>query len=263
MLDLARVLTDGDLGYLARIAAPQAKDPAALVRAARQDADILSGMLRDARLYRHLLAEPERVVTVSPRLFFAVLLVRVRTDLEHTTYTVEQEDRHRTVVFDSREVADFMHRGDVLAYLVSLLVSFLRIRTQSFAVRLRKGTWRRVEYNDMDLDGLVALGERVGPERLFPLERRIGDVCLFRSSFCPGSEAPSRAPGGGPPRGRGELAEIGRRYYRLASRRGEARELDVGETLETLAERFDTAVKPLDLLARRYLDGLRDHAFAG
>jgi hypothetical protein len=263
MVELGRVLTEADLNYLVRIAAPGAKDRASLVRALREDSDILLGMLSDASVLKHLLAEPERVLTASPRLYFATLLVRIRSELEHTTYTIEQENRHLMLVFDSREVAGLMHRPDVLAYLVGMLASFIKIRTQSILVRLRKGMWRRMDYSDMDLGNLITWGERAGPEELFPLERRIGDVCLFQSSFFPTAPAPKGARAAELLWTRERLAEIGRHYYRTASRRSEARDLAVAETLEELAERFDIAVKPLALMSSRYLDRLKTRIFAG
>lgn len=262
MLDLGRVLTEADFQYLIRIAAPGAKDRASLSRALREDPDILLGMLSDPGVLKHLLVEPERVVAASPRLFFATLLVRIRTELEHTTYTVEQENRHLMLVFDSREVAALMHRPDVLAYLVGMLTSFISTSTQSILVRLRKGMWSRTDYSDMDLGNLITRGERAGPRELFPVERRIGDVCLFQSSFFPGVPAPSGVRRAEPSANRQRLAEIGRRYYRAASRRSEASDLAVAETLEELADRFDIAVKPLALMAGRYLDRLKVRIFA-
>ena len=262
MHELARALSDGDLQYLIAVASPGTRDETRLLRALREDADILTGMLRDPRLAKHLLAEPERVVTASPRLFFAALLVRIRAELEQTTYTVEQEDRHLMLVFDSREVAGLMHRADVLAYMVGMLVSFLKIRTQSLLVRLRKGTWHRMSFSDMDLECLIALGGRAGPRELFPLERRIGDVCLFQSSFFPRAHEPRTGSRSESHERRERLAEIGRHYYGLASRRAEAQELAISEALGELAERFDMAVKPLALMAGRYLDRLRERLFA-
>lgn len=259
---LGKVLTEADFRYLIRIAAPQAKDPASLARAMREDPDILLGMLRDSRVVAHLLAEPERVVTSSPRLFFAVLLVRIRAELELSTYTVEQEDRHRMLVFDSREVAGLMHRPDVLGYLVGMLVSFLKIRSQSVVVRLRKGMWSRIDSSDMDLEGLMRRGQIAGPDELFALERRIGDLCLFLSGFFPGARTAPPGRRTGAEGSRERLAEIGRHHYRSASVRAEAEALSVAETLEELARRFDIAVKPLELMASRYLEGWKSRIFA-
>jgi len=266
MGELGRALSDADLSYLIRIVAPQAQDAERLRRALREDNDILAGMLRDARLGKHLFTDTDRVIAASPRLFFAALLVKVKDDLERTTYTVEKEDRHRAAVFDSREVAGLMSRSDILAYLVGMLAAFLKIRTQSFVVRLRKGMWQRVEYNDMDLDSLLGYGERAGPEEVFSLWRRIGDVCLFRSGFYTPAQGPQAGGTSGKGRRaerrtRGELAEIGRHYYDMASRRHEAQLLSISEALSELAARFDMAVKPLDLLASRYLDALRERIF--
>jgi hypothetical protein len=262
MTELGRVLSETDLRYLIHLAAPQARDPASMLRALREDPDILLGMLRDARVVGHLLAEPERVLTASPCLFFAVLLVRIRAELEQTTYTVEQEDRHLMLVFDSREVAGLMHRSDVLAYLVGMLTSFLRVRSQSVVVRLRKGVWSRMVSNDTDLECLLRSGEAAGPEDRFALERRIGDVCLFQSGFFPRARGTRAGRQAEPQGARESLAEIGRQYYRRASRRREAGELSVAETLEELADRFDIAVKPLALMASRYLEGWKTRIFA-
>jgi hypothetical protein len=261
MHGLSQVLRDADLAYLAGVTAPRAKEVGKLLVAMREDEDILLGMLRDPRLFRHLVGEPERVVTASPRLFFAALLVRVRGDLEQTSYTVEGVDRHRAAVFDSREVAGLIARSDVLAYLVGMLTSFLRVRTQSLLVRLRRGMWRRVNYSDLDLESLLVWGELAGPDELFRLWRRIGDVCLFRSGFFPASA--SAATPAAARREREKLAEFGRRYYAMASKHKEARDLAITETLEELATRFDMAVKPLALMASRYLDALQGRIFAG
>jgi hypothetical protein len=262
MEELARVLADADLRYLVRIAAPEARDPAALAHALREDADILAGMLRDPRLLRHLMAESERVVTISPRLFFAALLTRIRSELERGTYTVERDERHTMLVFDSREVAGLLHRGGVLPYLVEMLGSFVRMRSRSCTIRLRRGTWRRLVSSDMDIDSLIAEGEHVGEGGLFGLERRIADVCLLQLGFYPGARAGRERDGVRSGTARERIAEVGRRYYHLASGRREAREQAVAETLEELAEHFAMAAKPLTLLARGYLDHLGEPLFA-
>jgi hypothetical protein len=98
---------------------------------------------------------------------------------------------------------------------------------------------------------------------VFPLARRIGDVCLFQSSFFPSAGGFPRRETSAPGEMRGKLTEIGRHYYRVASLRSEARELAVADALEELAERFDVAVKPLALMARRYLDRLKERVFTG
>lgn len=252
MSTLTRTFDDADRSYLIRITTPEARDPGSLHRALREDEDILLAMLRDTRMHRHLLGEPERLAAASPRVFFAVLLLRVRADLQGTTYTIEESSGHRAAIFDGKEVSELMGRPGILAYYVEMLVSFLRIRTQSFHLRLRRGMWSRVTVSDTDIESLLDWNRHVAPGGQFALWKRIGDLCLFRSSLYPA------------PRERGApetLAQIGRRHYALASRHPEARELSMVETLEELGRRFETAAKPLTILGRRYLDALRERIF--
>lgn len=249
-------LTETDLSYLANALAAGA-DRIRMLRVLREDEEILRAMLADERLFRRIGSDPEMILRVSPRLLFCVLMARVKRDLEHIRYTVEPD---RAVVFDGPRIVSLLEDTRIADYLVEVLVSFVRVRSTSFAVRLRRGLWARYRFSEMDLPGLIRLTAALGEEERFGWYRRIGDLCLFLLGVYPDAVPAQRGLPAGRRLFRADYLKSGRSCYAAAAQHPRA-DAALAEVLERLAEAFELAVKPLDHLASRYLVSLRDRLY--
>jgi hypothetical protein len=250
------LLTEADLVFLASALAP-GSDRGRMVRVLREDAEILDGMLADDRLLCRIMDRPEAPLAVSPRLFFAVLLNQARRDLASAGYTVEQSN---TVVFDAPRVAGLLEDRPIRDYLVELLAGFVRVHSATVTVRVRKGVWHRLRFNDLDLIGLIRYTSTLEESLRFPWYRRIADLCLFLVGVFP-----EHAVGDGPRAARASAAGTvpvqGRSFYRAAARHPVAARDGSAPVLLLLAEQFDLAAKPLAHVTSRYLGPLRDRLF--
>ncbi len=268
MPDLQSLLTNDDLLAMIRTLAPESTDPLRMVRALREDEEILQGMLANEKLFASIAGSPESFVHVSPRLFFLVLLVRVKRDLASRPFTLETDERHRTAVFDSHEVVALMEQKPLLAYLADMLASFVRIESFTMPVRVKPGVWRKLRFSDYDIDSLLEFSSLVDEEKRFPAYKRIADVCMFTTGVFPGSlprpeEALKIRTGGGALERRSsrDLVTLGKSYYRAAARHQTARELELSQVLEKLSEVFTLAVKPLTHLSTHVLGPMRERVF--
>ncbi len=84
---------DEDLRFLISVLMPDTQDTRQMVRVLREDAEILDGMICDERVFHRLLEDPLAVLSVSPALFFAILLARVASDLSRQTGHVRAQPR--------------------------------------------------------------------------------------------------------------------------------------------------------------------------
>ncbi len=252
MSELASLLSDDDLLAMVRALEPESVDPQRMVRALREDEEILAAMLADEKLFGTIVGAPETFVHVSPRLFFLVLLLAVKKDLAARPYTLESDERHQTVVFDSDEVVALMGERPLLAYLADMLASFVRIESFTMPVRVKPGVWRRVRFSDYDLDSLLRLSSLIEEEKRFPTYKRIADVCMFTTGVYPESRERRSAR---------DLVALGKSFYRAAAHHQAARELELSPVLEKLSETFTLAVKPLVHLSTHVLGPMKDRVF--
>jgi hypothetical protein len=251
--------TDNDLLYLVKTLSPDAVDAARMVRVLRDDQEILEGMLSDERLALRLVDDPLSLLQVSARLFFAILIRRVRADLRREGYTLEQTSGHSLALFDTPQVVGLLENPELSGYLTELLVSFVRINSFSTPVRVKPGVWRRARFSDFDIDSLVRYGGAIDESRRFPVYKRIADICLFTLGIMrPAEEDPGPASGRRTPQ---DYVTQGVSFYRLAARHREAEAQRLSDVLETLSERFTLAVKPLSAMSRKYLAPFRDTVF--
>jgi hypothetical protein len=260
------IFADEDLLFLLSVLLPAAKDTPGLLRVLREDQEILDGMISDERVFHHLLDDPLSVLSVSPALFFAILLARVASDLARHPVTFEHSHGLTMALFDAPQVLALLENRQVRDYLTDMLVSFVRINSFSTTVRVRKGIWRRVRFSDFDIDHLVRYGNGIEESQRFPVYKRIADICLFTL----GIFAPTGTPRGAPlpfldaralasaSRSREEYIAQGTSFYTLASRHREARSRRMSDVLSTLAEKITLAAKPLSVMSARYLQPLRD-----
>ena len=252
MTSLSSLYTDRDLSLVVSILATAGQSKTSLARAFREDREIREAMLLDDRLFDRLMRDDESIISASPYLFFSVLVMRVRQDLERTSYTVEYTSRQPAAVFDTPLVRGLLADAQVRDYIVLLLASFVRVRTTTVQVPVRPGVWRRLRVSDYDVDSLVEYCHLQAEAERFDSYRRVGDVCLFLSGMFPGA-------GGGPRRSRLDgdqfisRPDVGRMFYRLAAAHETARAQRLEGVLNVLAQNFDLAAKPLSMLAGTYL----------
>ena len=255
-------LTDGDLAFLIGETAPDARDPARLVRLVREDEQFRQALVGDDRVFRQVVEDEEILVKISPALYFEVLLRRAAKDMETATHTLERDGSQSIPVFDTDEVVELLSLPGVLLYLSQMLASFTRISSQVTSVRVRRGIRRRVRHNDLDIDSLMGRLGSAGEGQRFGLYRRIADVCLFLSGVFPAyAQADNRYPSGAlrpavtgrTRRSPEDYEREGRRFYGLASEHPLARSLRLSGVLGTLRMRFNSARKPLEFIAANYM----------
>jgi hypothetical protein len=269
MPEPGKEFSDDDLQFLVRVLMPETEDRQKMARVIRDDAEILEGVLADERVFRRMLADPLSVLRVSPALFFAILLARVRSDLEHEPYTFERSRRLSMVLFDVPQIVELLDDRQLRAYLTELLVSFVRINSYSFSVRIRPGLWRRVRFSDFDIDSLVRYCNAIDESERFPVYKRIADVCLFTlgifSAPAPEDSSPDVLKMLGmrvkANRNQDDYVSEGVAFYRLAARHGDVRARGRSEVFSTLADKFTLAVKPLAVMSARYLQPFKDSVF--
>ncbi len=257
------VFRDEDLLFLIRVLMPGTGDEQKMLRVLRDDEEILEGMLTDEKAFRVLLDDPLSVLRVSPMLFFAILLARVKADLERHPYTLERSGGLTMALFDAPQVLQLLARRELRTYLTDMLVSFVRINTFSTAVRVRRGIWRRVRFSDFDIDHLVRYGSELDESMRFPVYKRIADICLFTLGiYAPteGAEAPE-APAARQKRSRDDYIQQGMSFYALAARHRDADRLRLAEVLSTLAAKLTLAAKPLTVMSARYLQPFKENVF--
>ena len=251
MIDLGRSYADADVAFVLHAVAPAHHVRGRLGDAFREDREIREGMLVSERLADAVLHVDEPLLRVSPLLFFSVLVAHVRRDLSSRRFTVEAAGRHAAVVFDAGAALAFLAKPQVFDYLVLLLVSFVPVRHVTAAVADERGRARSLRFDTLDLHGLIQAAALAGEPERYSAYQRVADLCLFTIGVFPER---LRAAGGRTAAAvRAEWTDNGTRFYRLASRQRAAQELRTHAVLADLADNFNLAAKPLNVLSERYL----------
>jgi hypothetical protein len=267
------MLNDNDLLFLIRMLMPGYTQRQRMLRILREDEDILEAMLADEKLFHILSDDPQSLLQVSPHLFFTVLLNRVKEELKTRSYTVENDFGAHAIVFDSAAVVSLLEDRGIRNYLADMLVSFVRINSYTIPIRIRKGIWRKYRFSDYDIESLMRHSEVLSKEHRFPPYKRMADICLFtRGIFNDQTQLMNiSAPVAG--KGKQELENYGRYFYRAAAEYAELMEhdsltvveqqrlQDIVGVLQQLSEHFVMAVKPLTFMANHYLEPFKDELF--
>jgi hypothetical protein len=262
--------SDGDILFLIDTLLPQRDDRERLAAAIRDDGDTLEAMLSDEALFQRVMDDEEVLVKISPALFFSILLRQARREFRTLTHTIEYRNLQKVVVFDTAEVGDLLEQPGVLDYLAEMLASFTRIHSVTMRVRVRQGIWRKERFNDFDVASLARYALSVDEEMRFGPYKRIADVCLFLAGMFPefiqARQTRSLGGAGGAVMARGpstieEFELQGSQFFRLAAGHQGARYLNLEGVLNTLAEHFTLAEKPLAFLSSRYLQLTRHTIF--
>jgi len=231
----------------------------------RNDPDIIEGLMKHEapRLFQRIMLISEEIITnaISPRFFFEVVLRTARSNLESQAYTMERIATQKIPVFDTTEVVRFLDNTMALKCLAAMLCSFTRIESFALPTRVRKGVWRKIRFNDMDIDSLLTFCQAVDEEQRFRFYRRIADICLFVLGMFPEHVTmdyryPSSS--GGRPKLFGRLRrsaedyeEEGRRFYKLAEEHRDAMTLDIAQVMWQLYQKFSIAKKPLNYISEQ------------
>lgn len=260
-----------DLCFVVETLIPERKDVEQVVTLLEDDKELLESMLQDDRLVQRLLSDDKSFLSVSPRFFFKILLLRARRDLEQEVYTVERRHLQKVVLFDAKRVVELMADEAMSDYLAGMLASFTRVHSATILVRVRPGIWQRLRVNDLDVDSLIRYAQMLGSDQTFAAYQRIGDACLFLTGLFPeyiGARARYPHSGQLRPRLRGSLLHnledyerYGRSFYHLAAGHDRVPSPQLRRVLAALSERFILAEKPLAFLAERYLSLRKHHLF--
>ena len=252
-LPQAATFSEGDLKYIMDSLAPAAGKRPTLARAVREDREIREAILADDRVFHAVTDTEEAFIHVSSYLFFTVLLLRARRDLQHQGYTMEREGDLTMPVFDSDAVCAFLRSAEIRDYLVGVLAGFVKTEQRSVTLRRHDGKLRRMRVNGLDLSSLIRYCRSIQEQHRFYLYRHIADLCLFAS----GVFAADRILGHSPATWR----EQGTTFYALAAGHRQAEYHELSVTLQAFSENFALAVKPLKLIAARYLGALQEDVF--
>jgi hypothetical protein len=267
------MLTNNDLLFLVRVLMPGSTQRQRMIRTLREDEDILEAMLADEKLFSIIKREPQSLLQVSPHLFFTVLLNRVKEELKSRSYTVEDELGSHALVFDSAAVVGFLEDRSVRNYLADMLVSFVRINSYTIPIRVRKGIWRKYRFSDYDIDSLLRYSEVLSKEQRFPSYKRIADICLFTRGIFHNQMQLRPVSASIAGKGKQELENYGRYFYRAAAEYAELMEhnsltteeqqrlQEIIQVLLQLSEHFAMAVKPLTFMANNFLEPFKDELF--
>ena len=228
--------------------------------------------MSEEKVFRKLMADDEIFLKISPTLFFEILLRKATSDLSRASYTLEKTRSMSIPVFDTRDLVEFLNDQSIVAYLANMLSTFTRIESYTVSFRIGKGIWKKIRFNDMDINSLIRFSEAIEDEFRLGLYKRIADLCLFILGIFPDyAERSYRYPLSGEIRPQiaagakispGEYEQKGQRFYKLAAEHQAAVDADLSDVFRVLHENFQIAKKPLNFIADYYLATKRHHVFA-
>ena len=265
-------LSERDLDFLVEIAASDVGDKSNLKKIIREDDDFCRSFITDEKVFRKLMDDDEIVLKISPGVYFEILLRNAAKELAKASYTLEKTRTMSIPVFDTQALVELLNEQSIVVYLADMLSSFTRIESYTFTFRIRKGIWKKIRFNDMDITSLIRFSEALEDDYRLGLYKRIADICLFILGIFPDfAEGSYRYPLSGEIRpqiaGRAgispaEYEKKGQQFYRLAAEHKAAVESDLSDVFWTLYENFEKAKKPLNFIAEYYLRTKRLTLFA-
>jgi hypothetical protein len=260
-------LSDHDLNFLVETVSPEVRDKSRLKEILRDDEDFKKTFLDHEKVYQAILYDEEIFIKISPSLFFEILLRKAANDLKEVGYTLEKTSSMRIPVFDSKEVVDLLNNEDLLIYLADMLSSFTRIESYAITLRAKKGVWRKIRFNDLDIHSLMNFCEAVEDEFRLGFYKRIADICLFILGIFPEfAEREYRYPFSGQirPEVSGtkkispeEYETEGRKFYKLAAEYLSIKDPESSSVFWDLHGNFEKAKKPLNFISEHYIQSRR------
>lgn len=256
-------LSDNDLDFLVETVSPETTDKLRLKRIIREDEDFRSTFISDEKIFNRVMDDEEIFLKISPTLLFEIFLRKSVNDLKKSSYTLEKNRTMSIPVFDTQDVVALLIQESLLVYLADMLSSFTKIRSYTISFRERKGIWRKIRFNDMDIYSLMSFCDVVKNEYKLFLYKRIADICLFTLGLFPEYvERDCRYPLSGEVRpqipGKVRISsevyeKEGRKFYKLAAEHQVAKEQELSEVFWALHESFQQAKKPLNFISEHYL----------
>ena len=264
-------LTDRDIHFLIETVSSGVTDKLRLKQIIREDGDFRNRFISEDKVFRRVMDDEEILLKISPTLFFEILLHKAANALEENSYTLEKTSKMKIPVFDSHDVVDLLNKESLFEYLADMLSSFTRIESYSITFREKRGVWKKIRFNDMDIHSLMSFAGIVEEPYRLNFYRRIGDICLFILGIFPEhAEYDYRYPFSKQPRphirGRTRISpeeydNEGRKFYKLAAEHPSAEELNLSETFWALHSNFKKAKKPLIFISEHYLQHKRRQVF--
>jgi len=247
-------LTEADLRFLVESVATTRRDYDHIIQLIRDKPDIVDEMLDDPKLSDRLLNSSEAFAQVSAWFFFTVLLRCVCRDLEQRTFIYEiGANGQRIPIFEAENVAELLAERTTREYLADMLAAFTRANSAQVFWE-ENGILRQRDFNDTDMDDMIAVANLVQKESRPALFKRIADIALFLSGIYPDHTPLFIACPRNAFRGRRTLQDYeaeGRRFYELAAR--EMDPLHIRTACWTLSGHFTLARHALNTLSDRYL----------
>jgi hypothetical protein len=264
-------LSDNDLDFLVETVSPDIADKYRLRRIIREDEDFRNTFISDEKIFNRVMDDEEILLKISPTLLFEIFLRKAVNDLKKSSYTLEKTMTMRIPVFDTQDVVELLTQESLLVYLADMLSSFTKIKSYTISFRGKKGIWRKIRFNDMDIYSLMSFCDVVKDEYRLFLYKRIADICLFILGLFPEYvERDYRYPASGEVRpqisGKVRISseayeKEGRKYYKLAAEHQIAKEKDLSEVFWALHESFQKVKKPLNFISEHYLYHQRHKLF--
>lgn len=255
-------LTESDLKFVVETVATRRRDHDHIIELVRDKEELLEAMLDDPKLAERLVSEEEVFVRVSPYLMFAVLLRRVRRDLESRSFMFERDERGRRIpVFEASQATQLLGDAVTREYLIEMLCSFVRTNT-SLLYWKERGAWQKRKFSDLDMDDMIALCHLVEPMFKPRLYKRVADISLFLTGIYPDHRSFfARRPRSEFTRAHAvaDYEREGRRFYSLAAREPEPPW--PASVFKDLAQKFTLAREALNTLNDSYLEPLRTRYF--
>ena len=256
-------LSDRDLDFLVETASPEVRDKYRLKQIIREDDDFRNTFIGDEKVFQRVMDDDEILLKISPTLFFEILLTKALNNFKEVSYTVERSITMRIPIFDTNDMVEFLTKERLLGYLADMLSSFTKIESYTISFRVRKGGWRKIRFNDLDIHSLMSFSETVEDEYRLGFYKRIADICLFILGMFPGfAERDYRYPFSGKlrPQIRGKIRispedyeKEGRKFYKMAAEHHLAKKMELCEVFWALHGDFQKAKKPLNFIAEHYL----------
>jgi len=253
-------LTETDLRFIVETVANRRTDHDHIIELLRDKDDLLEPMLEDPKLFDRLFNSCDAIARVSPYLMFAVLVRRIRRDLEKEPYLFQRDaDGKRIPVLAAPEAVKLLAESTMRDYLAEMLCSFVRTNT-GLLYWNEPGGMRQQKFCDLDMNDMIALCQLVDPHMKPRLYKRIADIALFVAGVYPEHTSHHVR------RRRSQDWRIvrdyereGRHFYSLVARAPQPPW--PSPVFERLADQFSLAREVLTTLSDRYLRSLGDRYF--
>lgn len=211
-------ITPEDIAYIAQTLGTTPGERESIVRSAADPA-LMTGLLREKRLFQRSMTTPPAFLTISPQLFFYVFVYRA---------------------LDHKGIAD----DDVADYVAGICVEF---RTGGALWHVASTEGGKTVYM---FDLLKLLQELDRPQQ-YCLRRYIGNVSLFLTGFFPDFIFRRSVDAGAPPLSYYE--KIGRAQFDAAAGESASYDAEAGPVLNTLAAQFVAVRSAMNLYTDAYL----------